>query len=144
MHRSTGHSLHAAALLLAVLTLSASPAPAAEKAKRPVLSATDQAALKAHVGKEVAVEGTVVSTAKGTKDGMRFLNFSDSASGGFVAAVVPAVYPKLQPLESYAGRRLRVTGTLETYKQKTEIEVTRISQIKVLPAPKAARKKGRA
>ena len=43
----------------------------------------------------------VVSTTKGDKDGMRFLNFSKAKTTGFVASIVPAVYPKLQPLESY-------------------------------------------
>ncbi len=102
----------------------------------PILSATDSAALKAHLGKEVAVEGTVVAAAPGSQDKMRFLNFSETKNRGFVAAIVPAVYPKLRLLESYSGKAVRVTGTLEAYKKKTQIKVTRISQLKVLPPPK--------
>ena len=32
---------------------------------------------------------------------------------------------------------MRVTGTLETYKKMTQIKVTKISQLKKLPVPKA-------
>jgi hypothetical protein len=130
-----------AVVLLTALMPPARSAPAAEKPPLPVLSATDAKALKAHIGKEVAVEGTVVSAGAGTSDGLRFFDFSAVEKRGFVAAVVPAVYPKLKPLETYIGKTLRVTGTLEAYKKKTQIKVTRISQIKVLATPPAGAKK---
>lgn len=132
-------NLVCAAILLSVLVLPGAPLLAATKEKEapvPVLSATDTKALKAHLGRNVTVEGIVLTAAPGTKDGMRFLNFSESKTTGFVAAIVPAVYPKLRPLENYTGKLVRVTGPLETYKKKPQIKVTRISQIKMLPAPK--------
>jgi hypothetical protein len=132
------------ATMFAVLTLVTGTADAAtKKTTLPLISATDAKSLKAYVGREVAVVGTVVGAGRGTNDGLRFLDFSTSESRGFVAAIVPAVYPKLKPLEGYIGQVLRVTGTLETYKKKTQIKVTRISQIKVLPppAPGAQKKK---
>ena len=129
-------------MAFAVLALLSGPTQAAaDKVVLPLIRATDSAGLKAHVGRPVAVEGTVVSAGAGTSDGMRFLDFSAVEKRGFVAAVVPAVYPKLKPLEAYIGKTLRVTGTLEAYKKKTQIKVSRISQIKVLAPPKAAKKK---
>ncbi|MBE2179314.1 MAG: hypothetical protein IAE97_02480 [Chthoniobacterales bacterium] len=133
-------ALVGAAVVMAAMVTPLTSVHAAPKKKAPappVISATDTKALKANVGKEVSVEGLVVSTAKGDKDGMRFLNFSKSAKTGFVAGIVPAAYPKMQPLESYTGQFLRVTGTLETYKKRTQIKVTKISQIKKLSVPKA-------
>jgi len=130
------------AVAIAVLALLTGPAHAApKKLTLPLISATDAKALKAYIGKEVAVEGTVVSAGAGTSDGLRFFDFSAVEKRGFVAAVVPAVYPKLKPLETYIGKTLRVTGTLEAYKKKTQIKVTRISQIKVLATPPAGAKK---
>lgn len=133
-------SLVGAAFVMAALVIPVASLHAAPKKKAaavPVISVSNKELLKAHIGKEVAVEGVVVSTAKGTKDGMRFLNFSKAKTTGFVAGIVPAAYPKMQPLESYTGQSLRVTGTLEAYKKKTQIKVTKLSQIKKLPAPKA-------
>ncbi len=123
------------AMAFAVLAFLTGPVHAApEKVVLPLISATDATGLKAHVGQQVVVEGTVVSAGAGTNDGLRFLDFSAVEKRGFVAAVVPAVYPKLKPLETYIGRTLRVTGMLESYKKKTQIKVSRIRQIKVLPA----------
>lgn len=97
-----------------------------------VVSATNQAALTANVGNKVVVVGVVVTATKSSEDGARFLNFSDDTTG-FSALIVPAVYPDLKPLEEYEGKMIKVTGKLETYKDKTQIRVSRISQIEVVP-----------
>lgn len=145
------------ALAVALLMpLSVSPAFAAKKAKTPVVSATDAKALKSNVGKNITVEGTVLSTEKGPKDGLRFINFSTAKTTGFTAALVPAVYAKFPNLDTMVGKNVRVTGTLENYKKKTTIKVSRATQIKELkskaktatkatpsktPTPTAAKKK---
>lgn len=108
------------------------PALAAKKTKAPVVNATDAKAIKANLGKKVSVEGTVISTGKGPKDGLRFVNFSDNKTTGFTAALVPAVYPEFPKLEDMVGKQARVTGTLETYKKKTIIKVSHPTQIKIL------------
>lgn len=127
-----------------LLPCAATPALAAKKTKTPVISATDTKALQAHLGKKVSVEGTVVSTGQSPKDGMRFVNFSDSKTAGFTAALVPAVYPEFPKLEQMVGQQVRVKGELETYKKKTIIKVTRPTQLKTLPKAKAATPKAKA
>lgn len=129
-------------LAIALLVpFAASPVLAAKKAKTPVVNAADTKALKANLGKKVSVEGTVVSTGKGPKDGMRFVNFSDSEASGFTAALVPAVYPEFPKLGDMVGKKVRVTGDLEPYKKKSIIKVSHATQIKVLQEkPKAATK----
>jgi DNA/RNA endonuclease YhcR with UshA esterase domain len=97
------------------------------------LSAADDTSLAEHIGKEVVVEGVVISVGKGSKDGIRFLDFSKSHTSGFVVAVFPVAYPELQPIPSYVGQRLSIRGKLESYKGKTQIKVFKASQITIHP-----------
>jgi hypothetical protein len=129
----------AVALVLALFVpLSPATSSAAKKteAKIPVLSATNSKKLKANIGQKVSVEGRVVSTGKGPKDGMRFMNFSKSETTGFTAALLPAVYAKFPNLDRMVNENVRVTGELETYKKKSVIKVTRPTQVKVLEPAK--------
>jgi DNA/RNA endonuclease YhcR with UshA esterase domain len=128
----------AAAVVCAAFTYSQAQEAAVEEAAI-AISATDQAALTANVGKQVVAEGVVVSAAKGSNDGARFLNFSDDTTG-LSALIVPAVYSDLKPLDDYVGKTVKVTGKLDSYKDKTQIRVSRITQIEVVevPAPVAA------
>lgn len=124
-----------------LVSFSASPLFAAKTTKTPVVSATDAKALKSCIGKKVCVEGTVVNTSKGPKDGMRFINFSDGKKPGFNAALVPAVYAKFPKLGSMVGKKVRVTGNLESYQKRPVIKVSKANQVKVMKAPKAAKAK---
>ena len=126
----------ALALFVPLSPASSSAAKKAE-AKTPVLSATDSKKLKANIGNKVSVEGKVISTGKGPKDGMRFMNFSKSETTGFTAALLPAVYAKFPNLDRMVNEKVRVTGELETYKKKSVIKVTRPTQVKVLKPAKA-------
>jgi uncharacterized protein YdeI (BOF family) len=122
-----------AAVVCAAFTYSQAQEAAVEEAAV-AISATDKAALTANVGKQVIAEGVVVSAAKGPNDGARFLNFSEDATG-LSALIVPAVYSDLKPLEEYEGKTVKVTGKLDPYKDKTQIRVSRITQIEVVEAP---------
>ena len=123
--------------MLAAVLLLALPAATVFAEKRPVLDATDLVALRENTGKKVRVEGIVASTKRGPNDGLRFINFSQHKETGFTAALVPAVYDKFPDLDSLPGRRVRVTGTLKAYKQKSVIKISRARQVKVFKAPKA-------
>jgi hypothetical protein len=125
-----------AAVVCAAFTYSQAQEAAVEE-EAVAISATDTAALSANVGKQVIAEGVVVSAAKGPNDGARFLNFSEDTTG-LSALIVPAVYSDLKPLEEYEGKTVKVTGKLETYKDKTQIRVSRIAQIEVVEAPEPA------
>ena len=130
-------SIAMALALLVPLSPATSSAAKKSEAKTPVISATDSKKLKANVGKKVSVEGKVISTGKGPKDGMRFMNFSKSETAGFTAALIPAVYAKFPNLDRMVNENVRVTGELETYKKKTVIKVTRAAQVKVLKPAQA-------
>jgi len=125
-----------AAVVCAAFTYSQAQEAAVEEAAI-AISATDKAALTANIGKQVVAEGVVVSAAKGPNDGARFLNFSDDTSG-LSALIVPAVYSDLKPLEEYEGKTVKVAGKLDSYKDKTQIRVSRITQIEVVEAPEPA------
>jgi DNA/RNA endonuclease YhcR with UshA esterase domain len=51
-----------------------------------------------------------------------------------VAAIFPAAYKAIGDLEKYKGQRVEVRGVLEAYKAKTQIKVTKASQLTLLPA----------
>jgi DNA/RNA endonuclease YhcR with UshA esterase domain len=117
---------------LAVLCLSSVRATAAETPEEPVVSATDASMLADHVGKMVLVEGVVKRAGRGPSDGVRFLNFDGSGRTGFVAAIFPSAYSGIDPVEDYVGKTVRVSGELETYKEKLQIKVTDAAQIQVV------------
>jgi len=125
-----------AAVVFAAFTYSQAQEAAVEEAAV-AISATDKVALTANVGKQVVAEGVVLSAAKGSNDGARFLNFSEDKDG-LSALIVPAVYGDLKPLEEYEGKTVKVAGKLETYQDKTQIRVSRISQIEVVESPEPA------
>ena len=133
------HSFFTTLIVLATASLVANSAFAEQKpkAKNPVIKASNAKALNANIGNNVSVEGKVTSVAKGPKDKMRFLNFGKDEKTGFTAALVPAVYPKFENLDRIVNEQVRVTGTLETYKKKPIIKVTRPAQVKILPPKKA-------
>jgi DNA/RNA endonuclease YhcR with UshA esterase domain len=89
--------------------------------------------LWASIGKEVTVRGKVLSVGKSEADKIRFLDFTADRQHGFVAAIFPAAYKAIGDLEKYKGQRVEVRGVLEAYKAKTQIKVTKASQLTLLP-----------
>lgn len=89
--------------------------------------------LFASIGKEVTVRGKVVSVGKSDSDKIRFLDFTTDRQHGFVAAIFPAAYKAIGHLENYKDQRVEVRGILEAYKAKTQIKVTKASQLTILP-----------
>jgi DNA/RNA endonuclease YhcR with UshA esterase domain len=79
------------------------------------------------------VRGKVVSVGKSEADKIRFLDFTTDRQHGFVAAIFPAAYKAIGDLEKYKGQRVEVRGILEAYKAKTQIKVTKASQLTLLP-----------
>ncbi|MFM8766194.1 MAG: hypothetical protein ACKOHM_07000 [Spartobacteria bacterium] len=101
--------------------------------KTPSIDARKTQKLFASIGKEVAVRGVVVSIGKSNADKIRFLDFTTDRDHGFVAAIFPAAYKALGDLEKYKSQRVEVRGTLEAYKAKTQIKVTKATQLTILP-----------
>ena len=102
--------------------------------KTPSIDARKTEKLLASIGKEVAVRGKVLSVGKSDADKIRFLDFTTDRERGFVAAIFPAAYKAIGDLEKYKGQRVEVRGVLEAYKAKTQIKVTKASQLTLLPA----------
>ena len=101
--------------------------------KIPTIDARKTDKLFASVGKEVVVRGNVISAGKSDADKIRFLDFTTDRERGFVAAIFPAAYKAIGDLEKYKDQRVEVRGILEAYKTKTQIKVTKASQLKLLP-----------
>jgi DNA/RNA endonuclease YhcR with UshA esterase domain len=83
-----------------------------------------------HVGQQATVEGTVVAVFT-SKNRNIFLNFGGRYPNQTVAGWMPARTrlasdPALRSLE---GKRVRITGTIELYRGKAEIEISSKDQI---------------
>lgn len=101
--------------------------------KTPSVDARKTEQLWASIGKEVTIRGKVLSVGKSEADKIRFLDFTTDRQHGFVAAIFPAAYKAIGDLEKYKGQRVEVRGILEAYKAKTQIKVTKASQLTLLP-----------
>ena len=101
--------------------------------KTPSIDARKTEQLWASIGKEVTVRGKVLSVGKSEADKIRFLDFTTDRQHGFVAAIFPAAYKAIGDLAKYKCQRVEVRGILEAYKSKTQIKVTKASQLTLLP-----------
>ena len=99
----------------------------------PTIDALKTKKLFASIGKEIMVRGKVLTVGKSDADKIRFLDFTADNERGFVAAIFPAAYKAIGDLEKYKGQRVEVRGVLEAYKAKTQIKVTKASQLTILP-----------
>jgi exonuclease VII large subunit len=98
-----------------------------------VVPADDPAALEAAVGSEVTVEGVVRSVGQTPDGGVTFLNFGERHTG-FVAVVFRPSYDKFPGgFERYAGRKVRIRGALEKYRDRQlQIKVFNPGQIEAV------------
>lgn len=102
-----------------------------------VISITDTAALKAHVGKKVLVSGKVSRVGMSKSGMIVFINFEGVRSGGFSAVVRSASLPDIEWVAganldaALPGRRIRVSGPISLYKEAPQIEIKTADQIKV-------------
>jgi len=101
--------------------------------KIPTIDARKTDKLFASVGQEIVVQGKVISVGKSDADKIRFLDFTTDRYRGFVAAIFPTAYKAIGDLEKYKDQRVEVRGILEAYKAKTQIKVTKDSQLTILP-----------
>ena len=99
----------------------------------PTIDALKTKKLFASIEKDVVVRGKVLTVGKSDADKIRFLDFTTDHERGFVAAIFPAAYKAIGDLEKYKGQRVGVRGVLEAYKAKTQIKVTKASQLTLLP-----------
>ena len=93
-----------------------------------------------YVGKNVEVRGFVVSVTTSPL-GTAFINFGrdypNQTFAGFIAA--GSTIATDQRIATLQGKMIGITGTIEVYQGKPEIEVTSIAQIKGADAQPGAR-----
>ena len=84
------------------------------------------------------MEGIVVSVGRTSSDKIRFLDLTDNPTNGFVAALFPVVFNEVGEMEKWIGQKVRITGSLEKYKEKTQIKIFNAKQIQILPSTETA------
>lgn len=112
-----------------------SPAPAEAPAEK-VFAPGDLEALKEQKGKSVIVEGTIVAQGESKSGGVRYLNFSknfkQTISLVFILSTGGDAFAK-EKLAEYVGKKVRVTGVVETYNDALQIKIQKLDQIQVQP-----------
>jgi endonuclease/exonuclease/phosphatase family metal-dependent hydrolase len=102
-----------------------------------ILSASDDAAIRAAVGQTAAVQGTVSRVGATESGSITFINFTGNDRGKFVAIVrkerltdVAAAFGG--DLQSLAGKTVEVHGTIELYRNTPEIVVGQPDQLRAV------------
>ncbi len=137
------HSILASALCGSAALFAEEPktaAPAEVKrtvaAEAKIYAVTDLVTLKPLVGQKITVEGMVLSTSANKTGTMRFLNFTknyhDALSLVFFANMGGGTFTK-EKLSEFAGRKIRVTGTLGEFNGTLQFKMESLDQIKILP-----------
>lgn len=102
------------------------------------LAASDDAAIRAAIGKNATVRGKVSDVGTTKTGSMTFINFEGSARGNFVAIVRKDFLPTVEgaaggKLDSLRGKTVEVRGELILYKETPEIELRGASALRVVP-----------
>jgi DNA/RNA endonuclease YhcR with UshA esterase domain len=89
----------------------------------------DAEALK-HVGQNVTVEGTITKVFK-SRNGNTFLNFGGNYPDVTFVVWIPQDAPEATDsgLSNLQGKKVKITGTIQLYRDKPEIKVTTKEQI---------------
>jgi DNA/RNA endonuclease YhcR with UshA esterase domain len=89
----------------------------------------DVEALK-HVGQNVTVEGTITKVFK-SRNGNTFLNFGGNYPDVTFVVWIPQDAPEATDsgLSNLQGKKVKITGTIQLYRDKPEIKVTTKEQI---------------
>lgn len=124
--------------------VSPSSGPAAAPSANPVaapagtINANDDAAIRAAVGKAVAIRGRIARVGATSNGSITFINFTGNDRGKFVAIVrrdhLAAIKTAVgADLESLPGKAIEVRGNVELFKDAPQIVLTAGEQIQVLP-----------
>lgn len=103
-----------------------------------IIAASDDAAIRAAIGKNATVRGKVSQVGSTKTGSMTFINFEGSGRGNFVAIVKKDFLPRVAEqvggnITSLQGKNVEVKGELILYKETPEIELRTASDIKILP-----------
>jgi RecJ-like exonuclease len=118
-----------AGLLTSSLSASAAdsspaPSPSPSASASDTLDPTDAAALKPMVGKTVTIAGKVTSVNASKSGTVLFLHFaSDWNTSLSLVLFVKSGEPSEESLQQFVGKKVKVTGKLELYKDQLEIKL---------------------
>lgn len=102
-----------------------------DDARRPRVSATDAAALKRNLLREVEASG-VVRRVQATRSGGHYnLEFGDKPRSSLTVFVPRKAVPRFPDLESWSGKTLTIRGPVFLYRGRPEIQLTRPAQVEV-------------
>lgn len=116
------------------ICLQAAPSIAAE-----VIPVTDRERIEASLDKEITIEGTIERTGESKTRSILFLNFEGLERGGFTLIIrqgtLAGDYVQHDPnyASGFVGKKVRVTGTVSTYKGGFQMQVFAPGQIEFLP-----------
>jgi hypothetical protein len=105
---------------------------AADKSVTGALKATDLEGAKKQIGKAGAFTGTVTKVFVPKGNALVILNFASNYRTAVTAVVRQrsfSIFPALSFLE---GKKVLITGTVTDYQDRPEIELTSLSQIKIV------------
>jgi len=101
--------------LFALLLLGTKPLLMGEEK---LLQSTDVDGLMAAIGKDVVVEGRVVSVGNTSDRNVTFLNLEGPRKDGFVGVIFRRSYEAFpEGFERYEGQVVRISGQLELYRE---------------------------
>jgi DNA/RNA endonuclease YhcR with UshA esterase domain len=129
-----------AILLVAVIpcVVSAQSRRTSEPTSRPVaVDLKDPDALKAAMGSEVIVSGTVASAEWSPTGSVMRIEFNGAEKSRFYAVLFPKQRPAFDQkyggdiAKALGGAEVRITGKLQLYRSRPEIIINRLDQLEV-------------
>lgn len=96
------------------------------------LESRDLAKAKTLLNKQGKFVGTVVKVYIAPNNSLVILNFAKDFRNHLTAVLEPADYAKFPDLKMLADKKVLVSGKFVAYKQQVEIELTDMSQIKIV------------
>jgi RecJ-like exonuclease len=128
-------SVRVAFLLAGLACFTNAGSMATEQAAVPVVSPGDLAKARELVDKSVALEGTVVAQSASKTETVRYLNFTQDyrQSVSLVFFTKDNESFNRRQLETYVGKRIRVTGKLTEHDGAVQMIVMTLAQIEVIP-----------
>lgn len=105
---------------------------ATDKAVTGAIKATDLEGAKKLTGKAGAFTGTVTKVFAPKSNALLILNFASNYRTAVTAVVRQRSFSTFPTLSSLEGKKVLITGTVTDYQNRPEIELTSLSQIKIV------------
>ncbi|MES2463649.1 MAG: hypothetical protein V4671_24000 [Armatimonadota bacterium] len=105
---------------------------AADKAVTGASKATDLEGAKKLTGKAGAFIGTVTKVFAPRGNALVILNFASDYKTAVTAIVRQRSFSTFPALSSLEGKKVLISGTVSNYQNRPEIELTSLSQVKIL------------